>query len=264
MFEWLNKFKKILVTGPQRSGTRVCAKMIARDTGYKYIDEKRLGIDSLYQLFSLLSKDRSCVVQCPALCRHVHMFSRDDAAIVLMKRNVEDIISSQKRIGWSWEKTELARYDNKEGVIAEVKYEFWGKKQRPHIEQAFEIAYDSLAGHPLWVPKHMRGNFRPDQTESKKDNKKIDFKNRPCQCPNISCYEKIDSKEIVLVKVNGSSKLLNTTGRLVWELSDGFVTLDDMLQIIKERFENVEEQVLAKDMDKFVRDLVSHGFLSLL
>jgi Coenzyme PQQ synthesis protein D (PqqD) len=264
MFEWLKKFKKILVTGPQRSGTRICARMIAHDTGYKYIDEKVLGVDSFYKLFSLFDSNLCCVVQCPALCRHVHMFSRDESAIVLMRRNVKDIIASQERIGWNWEKPELARYDCSAGVIAEVKYEFWDKEQRPRIEHSFEIAYDSLAGHPLWVPKNMRGNFGPDQTESKKDNQKIDFKNRPCKCPNISCYEKIDSKEIVLVKMNGSSKLLNATGRLVWELSDGFLTLDDMLQIIKERFENVEEQVLVKDLDKFVRDLVSQGFFSLL
>lgn len=171
---WLGKFDKIIVTGPQRSGTRICAKMIAHDTGHRYVDESEVGIDSLYRLRTLLQSNHRFVVQCPALCRHVHVFSDDDTAIVLMRRDVEDIIASQKRIGWSWEKVELARYDRSDGAIAEVKYRFWEEGQRRQIRHAFEIEYESLARHPLWVPKLLRRSFRAGQTTFR-DEDKVDL-----------------------------------------------------------------------------------------
>jgi len=39
MFKYLTKYNHILVTGPQRSGTTIAAKMIAKDTRHKYIKE---------------------------------------------------------------------------------------------------------------------------------------------------------------------------------------------------------------------------------
>ena len=92
-FEWLRDFSKIIVTGPQRSGTRICAKMIAHDTRHRYVDESEIGVDSLYRLWSLLRNERRFVVQCPALCRHVHLFGSADTAIVLMRRDVKDIVA---------------------------------------------------------------------------------------------------------------------------------------------------------------------------
>ncbi len=165
IFEWLGQFDKIIVTGPQRSGTRICARMIAYDTGYSYIDESKLRIDSLYHLWSIVRTERHFVVQCPALCRHIHLFDAEDSAIILMRRAIKDIIASQERIGWRWGKVELARYDRSEGIIAEVKYRFWEDYQRERIRHAFEIDYASLSGHPLWISQNLRGDFAPGQTE---------------------------------------------------------------------------------------------------
>ena len=50
MFEYLKEFPVVLVTGPQRSGTRICAKMIAHDTGHRFVDEREIHTDSLYEL----------------------------------------------------------------------------------------------------------------------------------------------------------------------------------------------------------------------
>jgi len=75
MFELLSQFNTILVTGPQRAGTRICAKMIAYDTGHEYVDEDSIGMDSLYRLYGLLETNRPMVIQCPVLCRHIHLLS---------------------------------------------------------------------------------------------------------------------------------------------------------------------------------------------
>jgi hypothetical protein len=39
MFEHLAVHSKIVVTGPQRSGTRIASQMIASDTGHEFVDE---------------------------------------------------------------------------------------------------------------------------------------------------------------------------------------------------------------------------------
>jgi len=81
-----------------------------------------------------------------------------------MRRKIEDIIASQKRISWSWEWLELARYDRTDGIIAEVKYQFWDQYQKELIKHAYENEYESLAAHPLWVAKMNARIFDARQT----------------------------------------------------------------------------------------------------
>ena len=163
MFEELTKYKRIIVTGPQRSGTRICAQMIAKDTGYVYIDEGVIAIDSFYALVEVISHTE-VVVQCPALCRYVHhLGANEDLLIVMMVRDIDDIITSQKRIDWQGESIELMRYAPFQGSIAELKYIAW-KSQKKFIKNWMEIDYNSLSGHPMWIPKEERSDFTPHQT----------------------------------------------------------------------------------------------------
>lgn len=164
MFAWLAEFRKIFVTGPQRSGTRIAAQMVAHDTGLKYVDEKAFSGDSLTSLWPLLSDDQPMVIQCPAACRWVHLFTAPENAVVLMRRAVDDIIASQNRIGWDREPSELIKYDLLDGTISEVKYRFWDETQRDLIHNPFEIEYESLSEHPMWISKPDRVGFRWDQT----------------------------------------------------------------------------------------------------
>jgi hypothetical protein len=260
-FEQFAEFDKIIVTGPQRSGTRICAKMIAHDTGHKYIDEREIYVDSLYWLQQLFRSDHRFVVQCPAVCRHVHMFSADDTAIILMRRDIRDILASQQRIDWSWEQVELIQYDRREGVIAEVKYQFWGEYQRQRIAHAFEVEYESLAAYPLWVPKHLRRGFRADQTTSQDEGPVASPNARPRSRADVIYWECSDQERAIVVK--GSARALNAVGQLIWNLCDGTRTRQDILQSLKAEFEAVDEKTLATDLDDFIRDLVANGFLHL-
>lgn len=262
MFEWLAKFDKILVTGPQRSGTRIGAQMIAYDTAHEYIDENDLYMDSLYMLCSFLQNRQRLVIHCPVLCRYTHIFSADNTAIVLMRRDVEDIVASQKRIGWSWEWLELARYDHSDGVIAEVKYRFWEEHQREHIKHAFEIEYESLAAHPLWVPEHLRQGFEAAQTVPRAEDWALSPDARLCHPPDILYWEQPDQSAAILTR-RGPAKLLNATGRLIWTLCDGTRTRQDILQALEGCFEGAEQDVLSRDMDDFINSLLTHGFLRL-
>ena len=162
MFKDLKRFKKIIVTGPQRSGTRIRAKVIAHDTGFKFIGEEEFGITNLGWFKAHLATQTNIVLQCPAFCRYAVDFSAMDTMIVLMRRKVEDIIESQQKIEWGTDRAdgspleELRRYDKDTGTISQIKYDYWDKFQKHQIVNAMEIEYESLCRHKLWIPKEKR------------------------------------------------------------------------------------------------------------
>lgn len=166
MFEWLSRYDKILVTGPQRSGTRIFAKMCASDLGYTFYGEEKIGAHGVDKLQGLCASEHHFVIQCPAVCHYIEVFSAEDTAIVLMRRNIADIVASEERIRWGkYRAGELAKYGLKHGIISEVKYNYWASYQCSVIQHAFEVEYESLATHPLWIPRERRIHFGSRQTE---------------------------------------------------------------------------------------------------
>lgn len=168
MFESLKKYSQIFVTGPQRSGTTIASKMIAADTGFKYVDEFKFGVCNQQIIRELIRTTSQNVIQCPGLCRHIHEIADDTMAVILMCRSIEDIIASQTRIDWKCEKMELMKYRQDErfnlSTIAEIKYKFWDDVQKSRIKNAIELQYEFISGHPLWVEKSLRQKFHAKQT----------------------------------------------------------------------------------------------------
>ena len=166
MEQALRRFDRILVTGPQRSGTTFIAKTIAYDIGLEFIPEEAFGVHDVARFFALYATRTGFVVQAPTMCFVCHYVP---GAVVMCKRNVADILASQERIGWTRinEPIEYTRYfkDDYTLPIAVHKYVMWEKWQKPMLgARSFEIEYESLRGHPLWVPKEQRVNFKPRQT----------------------------------------------------------------------------------------------------
>lgn len=158
MFEKLKDFKKIIVTGPQRSGTRFVAKCIANGLGLKYIDEVEFNTHD-EKLFKNILKQDNIVVHCPAMTHICHKF---DVAVMFVRRPIKEIIESQKKIDWDKRNIvgELAKYGKKKGNIAEVKYNAWDNWQKKLCKYPFEINYHDLEEHPLWVGKKKRDDLR--------------------------------------------------------------------------------------------------------
>lgn len=168
MYDNLKKYSKIIVTGPQRSGTRIGAHIIAHDTGHKYIDEKEIGVDNFESIRKFLESDNDIVIQCPGMMRDIEKISLayPDTMIAVMRRNVDDIVASQKRIGWSeWSKKhELKKYGRIDGAISEIKYSHLDLIKHT-INNLIEIDYHSLANHTLFIRKQDRKNFKWSQTK---------------------------------------------------------------------------------------------------
>ena len=150
------------MTGCQRSGTRIASKIIAHDTGYYRFDENSFGVHSL-KLFEKQLRNETGVWHCPSLAYRIHRYSNEDTTIVWMLRNPEDVLRSQKRIGWiGWKsKGEYVRYKviqdkYNEEKMYEFKLWFWRSFQKELIHNPIELEYESLKGHPLWINENDR------------------------------------------------------------------------------------------------------------
>ncbi len=176
MFENLSTYSKILVTGPQRSGTTIAARMIAHTTGHQFVDEWDFNVSDLGMFHRLFYTPGPMVIQCPALCRCVHHYADERAMVVLMRRPPTEIADSVRRIRWEGNlPQEMTQYGitlpksdltNRKLVIdwIDTKYDFWNEIQAPCIPNSIEIAYNSLSNNPLWVPADRRKEFNAKQT----------------------------------------------------------------------------------------------------
>lgn len=184
MFEHLKKYKRILVSGPQRSGTRICARMISKDTGYQYIDESTFKIVDLDKFNDIVKYDENIVIHCPGIAHVIEQYSSSDNLIIFMHRNVDDILASQKRIGWG-DTEELLKYKKSAGIISDIKYDYW-KEQKQKIINWLEIEYETLKTHPLWINKELRVNFGSLQTTSSNEENIIRMLETPVQCKYLA------------------------------------------------------------------------------
>lgn len=166
MFEELKKFTKIILTGPQRAGTKISAKIIADELGYEYFQEQSVNISDYSLLVKLIESKSYFVIQCPGLAHRCHELAGfgDDLAVVFARRDTKDIIISQDRIKWTerlepLEKEKYNRFSSyyTEGdPISVIKYKVWEKFQKRTLTNSFEVEYKSLSFSHLWIPEDKR------------------------------------------------------------------------------------------------------------
>lgn len=170
-----NENKKILITGPQRAGTRFASKVIANDLNIEHIDELDYEIGNLDLFLNLIKNKTSFSVQAPALTFYLDKIP-DDIIVIFMYRDINDIITSQKRIKWYHDKTykkiykkvfgELLSNINMDKPISDIKYQVWEKIQKPTTKKInYDLDYDSLSSHEMWIDKSKRKKFKASQTK---------------------------------------------------------------------------------------------------
>lgn len=182
-FKFMEGYRFILVTGPQRSGTTITARMISEDTGLQFLPEGSMAVqdkdfeakEALPRLIDkLVAAGASAVIQCPIQCRFIHEVGANRMLVVMMRRPLEDIIASEKRIRWG-DSRQCALYADiikkwphlKDEPIAIVKYFYWEHVQRKELTKRncdmYELRYDDLHTHKLWIPQEQRRKFFPRQ-----------------------------------------------------------------------------------------------------
>ncbi len=167
MFEALSRYRVVIVTGPHRSGTTICARIVERDAGLRYVDTEDYGGD-LELWNEIVARGRGVVVHSPGMARWVHLVAgRDDVLVIWMLRPLAQILVSEARINWS-EKEEKAIYAdvpgyNRQYHVSVNKLSFWRTYQHKKVTNWREVRYEDLKAHPLWLPAEKRRHFGPRQ-----------------------------------------------------------------------------------------------------
>lgn len=164
LIENLKRYDKIIVTGPQRAGTTIAMEIIAHELSYEGLREEVIDVDNLSLLAGVLRCERF-VLQAPGLCPVVHLLRDKDIAVVIVKRDVSEIIKSQERINWGINEIHERKkyFISALEPISEIKYRNWEMFQKEFLkERWFELQYDSMRTHPLFIEQ--RENFHSRQT----------------------------------------------------------------------------------------------------
>lgn len=151
-------YHAVVVTGPQRSGTTIAARIISAEMGGRYVDEDEFGIHSDGRAQALIDRGDAVVLQAPGLAHAAHLLQ--NCVIVFLYRPLDAIHKSEERIHWRtaydganvmaeqqkyWALWKITGED-----VAKLKYWVWEQEQKDLCACACDLAYDSLRGHPLF------------------------------------------------------------------------------------------------------------------
>ena len=155
MFEHLGGFKRILVTGPHRSGTTIAMRMIAADLGYRPVDEEEFKWRFIRRISEVWQP--GTVLQAPNAFSWLPVLAGSDDAVVVMRRPLADIAASVSR-----QRDPKGHKVTAPVYTAEQGYALWDQVKNLEPWQRFkwfEVEYEALAGHPLWVPRGERKDW---------------------------------------------------------------------------------------------------------
>ena len=189
LIDRLDGEKKILVTGPCRSGTTLCSHIL-HDLldDYEYIDSYgdyedstkcRVYATGFPVFLDICEKMDRFIVHGP----HFHPFLQNvpnDVMVVFMRRNCGDVTASTQRIfdgKWGDEfyvekmRNYLVEIKVPEGELKFFDklsypgkvYYVWDSIQQFFVKKSIEVDYDILSEHRFFIPKNKRLNFRERQ-----------------------------------------------------------------------------------------------------
>ena len=170
MFEHLRQYRVILVTGPHRSGTTICARMVAEDTGHEFVIEDDIQFSNGKHMRYEIDKGKNVVVQCPFFLPEIELaglglrLDDDEFCVVMMHRYRRDIEESEERAPVNFDMLGyrqkcLYGHAHDPRHVSDVKYEAW-ETQRKSIKHTYDVGYLSLADHPLWDDDHKNLKFQ--------------------------------------------------------------------------------------------------------
>lgn len=157
MFEHLSSYRNILVTGPHRSGTTICARMIAADTEKRFVIERDIAAprfkgDTEPDLTGTtvehwMADNPDTVLQGATCFRWLAQLQRDDLLTVFVERSYEQIRRSQLRY---------------RGRVLDDPADKRRQFDAMRIAHPLIVHYDDLSAHPLfhtdrtgWEPRQI-------------------------------------------------------------------------------------------------------------
>lgn len=156
---------KILVTGPQRTGSTFVSHCIAQDLNLPHFDEGLFEATNYEKFLEIAQEHEQWVIHGPALLHKIVEINSLFSGIkfVVLRRSIDDIVKSEKRIGWSDadERTSFNAWDDPR-PISIIKYEFWDVTKH-QLTSWEEFEYEQFKTHPLWINQESRTDFHSKQ-----------------------------------------------------------------------------------------------------
>lgn len=170
----LGSCSRVVVSGPQRSGTTFAAQALADTLRLRFVDEHELKVGDPRELTRLLAHDDSWCLQAPGFSYMLHHLPAvPGLAVVWMLRDHGEILASQRRVGWCRQQERLER-DKYEGapqcsITMNSRFKLWHWRTWQAAACAastYELQYDSdyLTSHRLHIGKAQRQSFGAKQT----------------------------------------------------------------------------------------------------
>ena len=179
-------YKRIIIIGPQRSGTTFTSQALANTLNFRNIDEAEFDVRDI-NMFRNVIEQENIVVQAPAMTCRIQTLVGDDDLVVFMSRKWSDIVKGVHRkngflSNWIFmntmfdiERHNFSEYDKKAGEIFDeyVKkdtpylnsyYNMWKHYQSKVIPNCITLRYESMKSHPMWLDKDQRTDFGAKQT----------------------------------------------------------------------------------------------------
>ena len=188
-------YDRVIITGPQRSGTTFVCEAIAQTLGFKAVDE---GIyvgrnrDGRTQRFICNTKDKNIVVQAPTMVYNIHTLVGENDLVIFMKRKWSDIVKSLYRIAkqqrpdnhlsnwismntmydiekyhWSLDDSKCREvYEevvDRNSYYLDAPYKMWKNYLVKNIPNSITLNYESMKSHPMWIDKKDRESFSQKQ-----------------------------------------------------------------------------------------------------
>ena len=196
------KFHRVVVTGPQRSGTQIATKIIADCMEWPPVDEDELNRghndhgmknhDERYFKWVNDPTHQSTVLHCPRISHACHLTPKP-TLVVFMMRDVDEIVASDKhriskykqgywagprRSGTPVQSVFIAKsrqysklfYNHKpldKWEVPQAVYDVWHNIQKKHDFNYYELEYNLLKNHRLWVPLDQRRKRFRSGTQTK-------------------------------------------------------------------------------------------------
>ena len=179
-------YKRIIIVGPQRSGTTFTSQALSNTLNFRNVDEAEFNVRDI-NMFSNITEQENIVVQAPAMTCRIQTLVGDDDLVVFMSRKWSDILKGVHRkngrlSNWILMETMFNieryyfneydntagdffdKYVNKDSYYLDAYYNIWKHYQSKIIPNCIALEYESMKTHPMWLDKDQRKNFGDKQT----------------------------------------------------------------------------------------------------
>jgi hypothetical protein len=185
-------YKRIIIVGPQRSGTTFTSQALSNTLNFRNVDEDEFDVRDI-NMFRDIMKQENIVIQAPAMTCKIQTLVGNDDLVVFMVRKWSNIIKSviNKNNGllsnWVFmntmfdiERYNFNKYDSKAGEVFDKYvekdcpylnsyYNMWKHYQSKNIPNCIALEYESMKNHPMWLDKDQRNwdrNNNPKNTNN--------------------------------------------------------------------------------------------------